>query len=102
MCDQLGEEPIESKCPPDFDDFPDIVQTAIIVFNKLGDRVYPDIGYVGKDYTLLDAFIKIYCISNKELFLEVICRLDSELIERSNEQMKRARESAKKKSSHVN
>lgn len=97
LCEQMREEPKEDKCPPDFEDFPPVVQDAVVVFNKLGDRVVADVGYIGKDYTLLPILLETLYIPNKELFLEVLTRLDADLIKRSNEQMKRAREAAKKK-----
>ena len=35
MCEQMGEDPDWEKCPPDAEDFPDIVITAINIFNSL-------------------------------------------------------------------
>ena len=52
MCEQLGKEPNPDEIPPDFEDFPEIVSYAIQAFNLMGDRIYPDIGYIGKDYTV--------------------------------------------------
>ena len=51
--EQLGKEPIEEEIPPDFEDLPEVVVDAVATFNMLGDRAYPEIGYVGKDYTNL-------------------------------------------------
>ena len=62
MMDQLGKDPVPEEIPPGWDDFPEIVNDAINTFNALGDRVYPDIGYVGKDYTNLSYYMKIYKI----------------------------------------
>ena len=97
MCTQLGEEPSELKCPPDYEDFPLPLQQAIEVFNRLGDRVYPDIGYMGKDYTPLSLHMKVVGVVEEDIFLEALVRLDASLIKRSADQMKKARESAKKK-----
>lgn len=97
MCEQMGTDPIELKCPPDFEDFPVPVQQAIEVFNRLGDRVYPDIGYMGKDFTALPLHMEVVKVTEKDLFLETLVRLDAYLINKSAEQMKKARESAKKK-----
>ena len=47
MKEQLGEPPIESEIPPDWEDLPEIVTIAVSTFNMLGDRMYPEIGYVG-------------------------------------------------------
>lgn len=97
VCDQMGQEPSEDKCPPDFDDMPVPVQQAIEVFNKLGDRVFPDIGYMGKDFTSLDLHMEVVGVENKEIFLETMVRLDASMIKRSAEQMKKARDSVKSK-----
>lgn len=97
MCAQMGTDPNESKCPPDYEDFPVPVQQAIEVFNRLGDRVYPDIGYMGKDFTALPLHMEVVKVSEKDIFLEALVRLDAFLIAKSAEQMKKARDSAKKK-----
>ena len=49
MMEQLEQEPKDSEIPPDWEDLPDIMVYAMNTFNSLGDRVYPDIGYIGKD-----------------------------------------------------
>ena len=51
MCEQMGQEPVEEEIPLDLNDFPPIVISALQTFRALGSRVYPDIGYMGKDYT---------------------------------------------------
>ena len=51
MVEQTGEEIDWERCPPDVEDFPESVHTAIQIFNTLGDRVYPDVGFTGKDFT---------------------------------------------------
>lgn len=97
LCQQMGQEPSEIKCPPEYEDFPIPLQQAIEVFNRLGDRVYPDIGYMGKDYTSLPLHMEVVGVTEKDIFLEALVRLDSHLIQRSAEQMKKARDSVKKK-----
>ena len=97
--EQLGKEPIEEELPPDFDDFPEIVIDAISTFNMLGDRVYPEIGYVGKDYTNLNVYMDLYQIEDKEFFLELLHWLDSRAIKKSSDQVKREYEKLKRKSS---
>lgn len=97
LCEQMGEEPRDDKCPPDYEDFPETLQLAIEIFNKLGDRVYPEIGYVGKDYSSFQHHLDVLGIEDKELLLEAITRLDSHMIERSAEQLKQARKAAKNK-----
>lgn len=97
LCDQMGQEPSEDKCPPDFEDFPLPVQQAIEVFNKLGDRVVSDIGYLGKNFNALELHMKAIGVLDEEIFLETLVRLDAILIKRSAEQMKKARDKLKKK-----
>ena len=60
MCEQLGKEPDPKEIPPDMEDFPEIAVLAMTTFSHLGDRVYPDIGYMGKDFTNLPYYIEQY------------------------------------------
>ena len=88
MMEQLGNDPIESEVPPDAEDFPYIVLDAIETFNALGDRIYPDIGYVGKDYTSLPYYMKIFKIEDEDLFLSILLRLDAGAIDASQKRLK--------------
>jgi hypothetical protein len=98
VCEQLGQEPNIEKMPPDLEDFPYIVQAAIQTFNMLGDRVYPEIGYVGKDYTNLKWYLKLYEVEDLEFFLEILAWLDSRAIKKSSEELKREYDKLKRKS----
>ena len=97
LCEHLNQEPNEEKCPPGYEDFPEPVQQAIEVFNKLGDRVYPDIGYMGKDYTSINLHMEVVGVTQKDIFLDTLVRLDAFMIKKSAEQLKKARDSVKKK-----
>lgn len=99
MCEQLGKEPDPKEMPPDLSDFPDIVADAVEVFSYLGDRVFPDIGFIGKDYTALPFYIKNCDVDsdNLGLFLEIISYLESRAIKQSQDAMKREREKLKRK-----
>lgn len=99
LCEQLGKEPSPLEIPPDWEDFPEIVQLAINTFNLLGDRVYPDIGYVGKDYTNLPHIIQAYGVEDTEFFLELLNWLDSRAIKKSSEHLKKEQDKLKRKSS---
>ena len=99
MMEQLGREPIETEIPPAWEDFPDIVVMAVNTFNYLGDRVFPDIGYVGKDYTNLPQYLQIYEVEDTEFFLEILNFLDSRAIKQSSEQMKKEYDKLKRKNS---
>lgn len=97
MQEQLGRDPDPEKCPPGVEDFPSIILDSISIFNYLGDRVFPEIGYIGKDYTNLPILIEIFKIDNVELLLETLSRLDSHAIKKSQEQIKREHEKLKRK-----
>ena len=98
MMDELGQEPKLEELPPAIEDFPEIVIDAINTFNSLGDRIYPEIGYIGKDYTNLPLYIEMYKIDDKDTFLEIILRLDSEAIKTSQDKLKREYDRIKRKS----
>lgn len=97
MCEQLGEEPDPDKIPPEIQDFPSDVQKAVVVYNKLGDRIFPDIGYLGKDFTPLPLHIEIMNIGSKEIFFETLLRLDEKVIKKSAEAIKAQRKEAERK-----
>ena len=97
MMEQLGKNPVPEELPPGFDDLPEIMQLAISSFNLMGDRIYPEIGYVGKDYTNLKHFIEIYEVEDIEFFLEILNWLDSRAIKKSSEQLKKEMDKAKRK-----
>ena len=99
MMEQLGREPVESEIPPDDQDFPEIIIDAINTFNLLGDRAYPEIGYIGKDYTNLPILIEIFEIEDKEYFLDILAWLDARAIKKSSETLKREYDKLKRKSS---
>lgn len=97
MCEQMGKEPDENEIPPDWEDFPEIVQYAINIFNMLGDRVYPDIGYVGKDYSNFQHYIDVYKIEDVEFLLDILHWLDSRAIKQSSDDLKKAYDKLKRK-----
>lgn len=98
LMEQLGKEPNPEEMPPSIDDFPELVVDAVTTFNLLGDRVYPDVGYTGKDYSNLDVFLKLYQVEDTEFFLYILNWLDSRAIKRSQEQLKKEHEKLKRKS----
>ena len=97
MCEQMGKEPNENEIPPDWEDFPNTMQSAINIFNMLGDRVFPEIGYVGKDYTNLTHYIDVYEIEDKEFLMDTLHWLDSRAIKQSSEHLKREYDKLKRK-----
>ena len=99
MCEQMGQEPKEDEIPPDEYDFPEIAITAINTFGSLGDRIYPDVGYTGKDFTNLPFYLETYGVEDKELFLEILVFLESRAINQSQQQLKRERDKLSRKTS---
>lgn len=99
MMEQLEQEPKPEEMPPDYEDFPDIVIDAIETFNSLGDRIFADVGYTGKDYTNLPYYIKINKISDdqQELFLNILLRLDAQAIQTSQKRLKAEMDKMKRK-----
>lgn len=97
ICEQLGQDPDPDRIPPEIDDFPNDVQLAMAIHSKLGDKVVADIGYMGKDLTSLPLHMRLSDISNEEIFLETILRLDERIIKKGQEEMKRARDKLKHK-----
>ena len=94
----MGLEVEVEKMPLAFEDFPDTVIDAINVFNRLGDRIYPDIGYIGKDYTNFKLYQKVYGVEeSNEFFLEVVEWLDARAIKKSADHMKREYDKMKRK-----
>ena len=98
MMDELGQEPDFEEMPPGIEDFPEIVFDAINTFNSLGDRIYPEIGYIGKDYTNLPYYLEIYKVDDNDTFLEILLRLDSEAVKLSQDKLKREYDRIKRKS----
>ena len=100
MCNQTGQEIDWEKCPPDWEDFPQIVIDAISIFHSLGDRIYPDIGYVGKDYINFQFLMKQYSIEEhqKDYVFDLILWLDSRKIEASQKKLKAEYDRIKRKS----
>ena len=98
MQEQRGLEIIEEDIPPSLEDMPDIVINAIHIFNRLGDRVYPEIGYIGKDYTNLPIYLELSVDKNeRDFFLQIIEWLDARAIKQSAEQLKREYDKIKRK-----
>ena len=90
MCEQTGEEIDWDKCPPDLEDFPESIYTALNIYNSMGNRIQGDIGYIGKDYTNLDLLYKTYLVEKheKDWIFELLLFLDNREIKESQKRMK--------------
>ena len=95
----MGQPIEEDKIPPTIDDFPEEVNIAMDIFNRMGDRVYPDIGYIGKDFTNLNLYMEVYGVTEKDrdFLLEIIEWLDARAIKKAAEQLKREYDKMKRK-----
>ena len=98
MCEQTGQEIDWEKCPPDLEDFPEIVLTAIEIYNSLGDRIYPEVGFVGKDFTNLSLMFKLHhsIKEEKDYLMDLLLLLDAQQIKQSQEQIKAQYDKIKK------
>ena len=99
MCTQTGQEIDWEKCPPDWEDFPQIVVDAFNIFHSMGDRIYPEIGYIGKDYTNFQFLLEQYSIEEhqKDYTFDLIIWLDSRKIEASQKRLKAEYDKIKRK-----
>lgn len=94
---ELGQEPDFSKMPLGFEDIPQEAQVALNIYNTLGNRIYPDVGFTGKDYTNLPILIDIYEIYNKKLLLELLTVIEAYYIDKNQKQIKKMYDDMKKK-----
>ena len=100
MVEQTGEEIDWERCPPDLEDFPDSVNVAINIYHSLGDKVYPEIGYIGKDYTILEFLYKQHNIETeveKDCIFELLLHLDAYNVTESQRKIKAEYDKIKKK-----
>ncbi len=99
MCEQMGEEPDWKKCPPAYEDFPQIVLDAISIFHSMGDRMYPDIGYIGKDFTNWKFLLERYAIKEHliDYVFDLVLWLDGRKIEDSQKRLKAEYDKVKRK-----
>jgi len=102
MCEQMGEEPNWDKCPLDIEDFPELVLTALNLYHSLGDRIYPDIGYIGKDFTNFNFLLNKFGIEKhqEEYIFDIILWLDARQIKISQDKLKASHERIKNKHKH--
>ena len=99
MVEQTGEEIDWDRCPPDVEDFPPIIIDAMNIFNSLGNRIYPDVGYMGKDYTNLSAMKDLYGIQEhqEEYLMDILIFLDFRNVEESRKSIKAQMDKMKNK-----
>lgn len=94
---QLGKEPDPNKIPLGFDDIPPDCQLAFHIFSKLGNRVYGDVGFTGKDYTNLPILIEIFGIVDKSYLLDLLNVIEAHYLDKNQKQIKKMHDDIKKK-----
>lgn len=87
MMDQMNQEPDWERCPPAWEDFPNWVIDGINVYHSLGSRIYPDVGFIGKDYTNFKFLLDQWGL-NKELTFEICTFMEARDIEASQKKLK--------------
>ena len=100
MVEQTGEEIDWDRCPPEWNDFPTSVETAMNIFNSLGDHIYPEVGYVGKNFTNLEILYKFYKVeetNQQDWIFELLLHLESDTIAKSQKRIKAEYDKIKKK-----
>lgn len=100
MIEQTGEEIDWKRIPPDIEDFPPMVHRAITIYNNLGDRVYSDVGFTGKDYTNLKFMYEsegVDTLFEKEIIFDFLRFFEKEAIDESQRQIKASYDKIKKK-----
>jgi len=97
VVEEMGKEPDFDKMPLDYSDLCPDAQIAVNIYNRLGNRVYGDVGFVGKDYTNLPILIEIFQITNKDLLIDLLNVMDSVNIDKSQKAMKKMMDDIKKK-----
>lgn len=89
MCEMLGNEPLESEMPVEFDDFPIELQQAMLVYRMLRDEWEGFNGlYLGKSYLGLTEIFEYSEIeySDRKLILILIKLIDNVRTEEINKQ----------------
>ena len=99
MVEQTGEEIDWERCPPELSDFPDSIIDALNIFHSLGNKVYPEIGYIGKDFSNRDIFFELYKIESyqKDWIMDLLLFLESETVSESQRQLKAEYDKMKRK-----
>ena len=92
MCEQLQEEPVESEIPVEISDFPELIQTCLLIYSKLKDNWDPTVGkYMGKDYTIVFELFDLYSVDSVDeriTLLDVMQTIDITRINISADKVK--------------
>ena len=99
MCEQTGQDIDWDKCPLEWEDFPEFILDYMNLYNSLGDRMYPDIGYIGKDFTNFKFLREQYKVPKhqEEFLLEFVLFMEDRRIKESQRAIKEAHDKIKRK-----
>jgi len=99
MVEQTGEEIDWERCPPELSDFPDSILDSLNIFYSMGNKVYPEIGYVGKDYSNREVLFELYEIEEYQVewIMELLLFLENETVSESQRQLKAEYDKIKRK-----
>lgn len=86
---QRGQEPDPNKIPLSYEDLSYDGQLALLIYGKLGNRVYGDVGFTGKDFTVLPILIQHHEIIDADLLLDYLNIIDNHNINKSQETIKK-------------
>jgi len=87
--EQMGKPIDPDKMPIGFEDLPTDAQLSLNIYNRLGNRVESNIGFVGKDYSNLPILIEVYNIVDKEWLLDLLLTIEVHYIEANAEEVKK-------------
>ena len=99
MVEQTGEEIDWKRCPDELGDFPDSVIDALNIFHSMGNKVYPEIGYIGKDFSNRKILFDLYNIKDYQVewIMELLLFLETETVNESQRQLKAEYDKLKRK-----
>ena len=98
MCEQLDKEPDPAEMPAEFNDFPKVVQDAIMIYSILPD-VWEGMGgtFLGKDYSILPYLVnQVYDIQDHPQLMQFLLMINN--IVSSHRAEKQRQQQAKAKS----
>jgi hypothetical protein len=99
MMEQTGEEIDWERCPEDLGDFPESVIDAMNIFHSLGNKIYPEIGYIGKDFSNRDILFDLYNVKphQEDWIMELLLFLEGETVNEAQRKLKAEYDKIKRK-----
>tara|TARA_B100000131_G_scaffold321776_1_gene373664 strand:+ start:1537 stop:1875 length:339 start_codon:yes stop_codon:yes gene_type:complete len=102
MCEQMGVEPDPKRMPLEASEFPDEVQVAFFVYDRLSEVWEGMSGtYMGKNWLEAHKLLELYDFDDKKELLFFMQLYDSLVIKARLEESKRKSDAEKRKSQGV-